>query len=192
MKTVLLLLCSLLYLNCFSQKNDRQFTVIQIDSIVLTDNNRYLMADSGLNVQISNVDGPKVTGRGGSSISSYVWHFDKENYNKLSKKERQKYPIYKKSRLIRADYHEAIHYDDNYSIETLATLYYAPCNKLFFVKIKKTTFLNSKEINSYTFEISNPEYTSTHQEELITELGQWIENKSEEIIQQHKDIYQCE
>ncbi|WP_123922086.1 hypothetical protein [Flavobacterium sp. LM4] len=190
MKNLFLFIVHFATMVCFSQNvkidSIKQFTTNEIDSICKK-NGRDIISEGRISTSIESKIKRNQTkilnGSGGFSYKLYVNHFNKENYDKLSKIEKRKYDFDKYSDLIKGDYHQAIHYENSYSENIYGEFYYFKTS-LFYVKIKVIRTENNKEDISETFNLSLSELNDAKvlKNIFLMDLKGFVNEKNNELI----------
>lgn len=158
---------------------NKQFTTNEIDSICLK-NGSYGNSDSSIEVKNKR---KKTIGYGGSSITTYCCNLDQEIINNLSISEKKKYDFEKNSILIKANFHQTIHYKNSYS-ETIFVEYYYYNNEIFYVKIDITRKENKKETTiNYNLDKSELDNGKEIKNIFLIDIKKIIVEKNNEILE---------
>jgi hypothetical protein len=190
MKNLFLVIVYFTTIICVSQNlkidSNKQFTINQIDSICKK-NGRYIISEgkitSTLETKFKKNKIKIINGSGGFSYNLFENHFNEENYNALSNIEKRKYDFDKYSNLIKGEYHQAIHYENDYSENIYGEFYYFE-TLLFYAKIKIIRTENNKKDISETFNFTNSELNNSEKIETLSllDLKSWVTEKNNEII----------
>lgn len=167
----------------FGQKTEpKDFSIIQIDSIANKDG-KYGNSDGA--IEIKNQDG-KVIGNGGSSITTYLFLPYKSEFDKLPKKKKKKFNVYKDAKLIKGNFHKVIHYE-NYTENIFIQNYYNG-KGLFYVKIKLSRKEENKEEEILEYNLDLPELHNYKEikNEFLLNIKEIINNINMEILNFHE------
>lgn len=176
MKTILFFL---LLAGSFSFSQNREFPVKEIDSICAL-GNAYGHSDGKINIHNQ---AKKLIGNGGFSIATYQYHPDQEKFNTLSIKEKRTYDLQKNAVLIKANYHQAIHYKNSYTENVDSEFYYG--NKgLFHIRIKVVQTQKNKPDLAEYFEYTMEELNNAKSIKniLLFDVQVWVREKNKAIL----------